>query len=139
MSSVQRNKSFNAKTVNKPVFLSPQPSKRITIQSPNFLRELEMNERFRNQREKLLYAERRKSMSLGDLPLKEMGFFGKLTSKLTKSKSMNVKNADLSSFVQKYRNRNAKEGKVSCHCLFYNYKEVHTYCKSYYCYHFIKF
>lgn len=92
-------------------------AKRTTIQSPSYLKELEMNEHFLNQREKFGLSEKRKSISLGDLPLKELGFFGKLTSKLSKSKSMNVKNVNENPLIQKYRNKQQNVSVCICfHC-----------------------
>lgn len=111
MSNLQRHKSVNLKISRKTAAeISPQMSQnRKTVQSPSYLAELENNRHFLNQKEKLGYAEKRKSMSLGDLPLKEMGFFEKLSSKLGKSRSMNVKNVDQNALIQKYRRKDRQE------------------------------
>ncbi|GJQ85334.1 hypothetical protein Trydic_g14695 [Trypoxylus dichotomus] len=104
-SSLQRIKSLREKTTKKPVLSSQQLSKRTTIQSPDFIRELQHNQQFLNQREKLSHAEKRKSMSLGDLQPKERSFLEKITSKLSKSKSMSVKDIKNNALIQKYRNK----------------------------------
>lgn len=105
MSVLSKDKSFNNKRPKPKEFLSPQLPRRTTLQySNNFLKELESNQKFLNQREKIGNADKRKSMSLGDLPIKEMGFFEKLTSKLSKSKSMSVKNVE-QHITQRYRHK----------------------------------